>query len=250
MNPIAYHSNLFALGTLSGSHDSVTNPVRRIADGSINLPYTLASGATPTGQVLVVLSSAQLPEALAVPYAPSSISGFRFILESGPAAVGPWSTVLDATIAADTDRFVEEFTTSAQLAWRLTVSGMPGMAQFRPHEVMLSFKAEFPRPVQLGVARARVRQYTRLPIPGGQPFVKRDGPPLRRTRYVVVAVSGAEVQVLEDLVDALEGGQAFYFVDDLAHEYFAEMPEPEVPFDDSSGIYTVNPFILEVRADQ
>jgi hypothetical protein len=249
VKPIAYHSNLFALGTLSGTYDSVTNPVRRIADGSINLPYTLASGATPTGQVLVTLTSAQLPEALAVPYSPATMSGLRFILESGPAAGGPWTTVLDVT-QGDVDRFVEEFTTSGQVAWRLTVSGTPGLPSFRPHEVMLAFKVEFPRTPQVGVARTRVRQYTRLPIPGGQPFVKRDGPRLRRTRYVCVAVSGSEVASMEELADALEGGQAFYFVDDLAQEYFAEMPEAEINFEDAAGVYTIQPVVLEVRADQ
>jgi hypothetical protein len=94
-----------------------------------------------------------------------------------------------------------------------------------------------------------VRQFTRIPVPGGQPFVKRNGPGLRRTLCTFTLVSGVEVTEAEAFVDAVEGGQAFTLVDDRSETYWAELMEGDVPFRDNAGIFAVSLTFQEISAE-
>lgn len=247
--PIVYYDNLFSEGTLSGSNSTASNPVRQVADGSINLDYQVTSGVTPSGEFQVTLGAARAPEALVLARG-EVLSGMRFILESEDADGSNNATVLDFTLQADTDRFASGISgATARRVWRLTISGLSGQAQAQAHEIMLAEQLTLSRSPLLGVDRTRVRQFTRIPVPGGQPFVKRDGPRLRRTAYQFILSSGSQVTDVEDFVDAVEGGQAFFLSDDLGQQYFAELLGSDVQFDDQAGEYGVSLAFLEVRAD-
>ncbi len=247
--PILYYSNLFGQGTLSGSNASTTNPVLRVSDGSVGLDYTPTSGATPSGLVQVTLSVAASPDALVMPSG-NALSGTRFILESEDVGGGNNATVLDFTLAADAGAFVQDLgVPTARRVWRLTVSGLAAQAQMTAREFMLAEKLTLPRSPSVGVGRVRVRQFGRMPIVGGEPFVIRNGPPLRRTQYDVVAISGAEVSGLEAFVDAVDGGEFFYLIDDRSESYFAELLNGEVPFSDEAGVFQLNWTFQEIRAD-
>jgi hypothetical protein len=110
----------------------------------------------------------------------------------------------------------------------------------------LSNKFQFPRSPEVGVNRVKVRQFSRIHIPGGQPFVKKDGPVLKRTGYQLVAISGAEVDSINTWIDGVAGGESFYFKDDLASEYWAEVPEPPFPFQDEAGVDRLSVTVQEV----
>lgn len=251
--PTIYYGNLFSLGVLSGTEDTADNPVRRIADGSVNLRYTLTStvASRASGEVEVTLTTAAAPDALVL-VSGGTVSGHRWILESEDVGGGNNATILDFTISAQVDRFVREISgATARRVWRLTVSGVSGVTTNQePYEIQLGTKHQLPRSPEVGVARERVRQFTRVPIPGGQPFVKRDGPRLRRTTYRLVVLSGSEVTAAEDFVDAVQGGQAFTIVDDQAAQYYAELLRQDIPFPDEAGVYRMEFMFQETRADQ
>ena len=59
--PVVFFDNLLLSGTLTGSNESTTNEVRKVADGSINLPYVVSevSGGILSGQVTVVLATSR-----------------------------------------------------------------------------------------------------------------------------------------------------------------------------------------------
>lgn len=239
MRPITYYGNLFSLGTLSGSNSTSSNSVARIADGSISLDYQLTSGLTPSGDIQVTLSTAQTASALTVPSG-LAVSGHRFILESEDVGGGNNATILDFTLSSTSGTFVREFSgATARKVWRLTVSGTLSGSQFTTREVTLSDKLQFPRSPAVGVPRSSVRQFSRINIPGGQPFVKRDGPKLKRTAYTFVVLSGAERDSIDTWIEGIEGGEAFYFIDDEAGEYWAEVPDPPIPFQDEAGVHNL-----------
>lgn len=248
--PVIYYDNLFSIGTLSGEHSTTDNPVRQVGDGSINLDYQVTSGTTPTGFFQVTLPTAQAPDALVFARA-ELVSGHRIILESEDVGGGNNATILDFTLTSGVDRLVSGITgATARRVWRLTISGVQaGLSQAQVHEAMLATKLELPRSPIVGVERARMRQFTRVPVPGGQPFVKRDGPRLRRTGYTFALTSGTQVSDVETFVDAVDGGQAFFLVDDLQQSYFAELLGTDVGFDDQAGEFGLQLTFLEVRAD-
>lgn len=252
--PTVYYGNLMLSGTLSGSNNTTTNPARRVADGSINLSYTATrdvSASLHSGQVQVVLTSAQVPDALSIPLM-SVPSGFTLELQSAPSEFASGTTVLSTTFTdAETTRYKSDLPsgTSAALVWRVVLSGVSGLVAAKVNEVQLATKQAYPRNVEVGVQRQHVRQFTRIPVPGGQPFVKRDGPKLRRFTYKFYTIDSAEVGNFRDLVHALEGGDAFTFSDDLGDWYWAEMPDPVVPEDDQAGVASWSVVVQEVRVD-
>lgn len=248
MRPIAYHSNLFSSpGTLSGTHDASDNPAERVADGSVNLAYNASTVAVTSGIVQVTLTTAARPDALVLARA-GAISGARFILESEDVGGGNNATELDFTPASNTVPVVQTISGgTARQVWRLTVSG--GAPPVQLHEAQLATQYQLPRSPDLLVRRTKVRQFTRIAVAGGQPFVKRNGPGLRRTLCTFVLISGAEVTAAEAFVDAVEGGQAFTLVDDRAETYWAELLEAAVPFDDTAGVFTVSLTFQEISAE-
>jgi len=247
MIPIIYWGNFFAEGALSGSTSTDANPGRRVGDGSINLPYEATSGSPPSGVIQVTLSEAKAPDAFVLVLGDVT-SGTRFTLESEDLGGGNNATILDFTLTADTDRFVQTITgATARAVWRLTVVSGAAQASFR--ELQLASAQQLPRSPEVGIDRTRVRQFTRIPIPGGQPFVKREGPRLRRTLYSFVAISGLEVSGLERFADGVEGGDAFTLVDDLAAQYWSELVESDVGFPDQAGVFTMQLGFQEIAVE-
>lgn len=252
--PAVYYGNLLLSGTLSGSNNTTTNPARRVADGSVNLSYTMTrdvSASLNSGQVQVVLTSAQVPDALSIPRM-SVPSGFTLELQSAPSEFASGTVVLSKAFSgAEATSYRADLPggTSSALVWRVILSGASGLVSPKVHEVQLATKQDFPRAVEVGVQRQHVRQFTRIPVPGGQPFVKRDGPKLRRYQYRFRTISSQEASDFRDLVQALEGGDAFTFVDDLGDAYWAEMPEATVPEDDEGGVSTWSVVAQEIKVD-
>ena len=246
--PIVYHSNLFSSpGTLSGTHDANDNLVGRVADGSVNLAYDASTVAITSGVMQVILTTAARPDALVLARA-GAISGARFILESEDVGGGNNATELDFVPANNTVPLVQTISGgTARQVWRLTVSG--GTPPVQLYEAQLATQYQVPRSPELQVTRTRVRQFTRVPVAGGQPFVKRNGPGLRRTLCTFVLISGTEVTEAEAFVDAVEGGQAFTLVDDRAETYWAELLESDVAFNDNAGIFTVSLTFQEISAE-
>ena len=115
------------------------------------------------------------------------------------------------------------------------------------NELMLAKRLVLPRTPEVGVTRDRVRQFKRIDVPNGQAFVKKLGPMLRRTSYSCVAVSGAERDAVNAFVDAVDGGQPFYFTDDLGDTYWAEIPEPVVTTSDEAGIDNMQITFQEIK---
>lgn len=252
MLPTIYHSNLYALGTLSGALDTDLNPVERVADGSVNLSYEAATSAVASGEIQVTLVTAARPNALTLPRVdPGSAASVRFILESEDVGGGNNATELDFVVSDFSAPTVQAIGAgTARRVWRLTVSGAAGFGPVDVYEAQLATKYEFPRRPIVPVDRARVRQHTRFSIAGGQPFVKRDGPTLRRTLYTTMLTSGSQISGAEAFVDAVDGGQSFTLVDDRAETYWAEMLGSEIPFQDEAGVYTWSPLFQEVNAEQ
>lgn len=251
MRPSIYYGNLFAEGTLSGGQDTTTNPVRRVADGSVNLDYSIMSGgAVTSGWVAVAMGSGVVPDALVFPKC-SIVSGHMFSLESEDLDQSNRTTVLSYTASGTLDRLVLHLSggETPRRVWRLWVSGVSGLDAMTAREVQLATRLQFPRSVEVGVGRTLVRQFTRLPIPGGQPYTKRDGPALRRTRWTFSIISGSEVSGMQTWVRAVEGGSSFTVTDDLGDTYWSELLGPDQPFSDRAGVYGVDMTIQEVRAD-
>lgn len=245
--PIVYHSNAFSLGVLSGTHNADDNPVSRVADGSVNLAYDVSTLAVTSGIVQVTLTTAARPDALVLTRG-AAISGARFVLESEDVGGGNNATELDFTPSGNTVPLVQTISGgTARRVWRLTVSG--GTPPVQLHEVQLATAYQLPRSPQVQVTRTKVRQFTRIPIAGGQPFVKHDGPNLRRTLCTFILISGTEVTEAEAFVNAVEGGQAFTLVDDRAETYWAELLGADVPFQDEAGVFTWSPLFQEVSAE-
>lgn len=248
--PIVYHSNLFSLGTLSGSHDTLTNPVRRAADGSVNLAYKAFSGGEDyIGAIQVTLPAVDRPSGLVLVRA-TMTSGVRFILESEEIGGGKNSTELDFTLSGEALPIYRALSGSSpeRKVWRLTISGISGQDALKLYEAQLATEYQLPRSPEVRVERVRVRQFTRIPVPGGQPFVKRDGASLRQTVATYALLSGSQISGAEAFVDVVEGGEAFTLVDDRAETYWAELlGSPR--FEDTAGVFMVSLGFLEISAE-
>jgi len=232
-------------GTLSGTNASTTNPVRQVADGSINLGYVV----TPTGQsltsgsVYVTLASAQTLSGLSIPKGLIP-SGYTLKLQSMSNAVteAGLTTHYTLVVSAETEFVLTTVSgASPALVWRVMLSGVSGLAPARTHEIQL-FTSQFQfGDVQVGIDRGHVRQFSRIGIPGGQPFVRREGPKLERSPYSFVSITSAQLAAggpglsefvtdgdgLVAFIDAIDGGDAFTLTDDLGRSYWAELLDPE-----------------------
>lgn len=249
MVPKFYYNDRFRLGTLSGSNATGLNPVERVSDGFMGMAYAATSGVTPSGIVQVTLTEADVPHSLVIAKA-SMLSGYRLILESEDVGGGNNAVRVDETVPVVTGITSVVYAISggsaARRVWRLTMSGVSGQSPLQLYEGMLADLQDMPRSNSVGVTRTRVRQFTRTPVPGGQAFVVRDGPRLRRTRYSFVVVSGSEVTGLEQFVDGIDGGEAFFHIDDRGAQYMAELLTPDQVFDDSAGTFSVDMTVQEV----
>ena len=242
-------------GVLSGSLQSTDNPVRKVADGSVNLGYTVSEdidATTHSGSITLTLTVADQPVAFALPRCDLA-SGTTLLLQSmDDLAETNLATIVSATTTSGVEFFKEEITPGTDRAvWRLIISGASGLEPAKIHEAQLALtRMQFGRAHQMGVDRTRVRQYTRIPVPGGQPFVKRDGPRLRKTGYSFTLISGAENQPVRDFVDAVEGGEAFTIQDDLGACYWAELLGAEVPERDDAGVSSWGLVFQEIRVQE
>jgi hypothetical protein len=253
MRPIFYYNDRFRLGTLSGSNVMVVNPVERVADGFVGLSYTMTSGTLPTasGSVQVTLAVDDVPHSLVIAKA-TTLSGYRIILESEDVGGGGNAVRVDEAVTSAATSVVYAISGdagSARRVWRLTLSGDTAGGQAHIYEAMLADRQLMPRSNEVGVERSRVRQYTRMVVPGGQPFVVRDGPRIRSTRYSFTVLSGSEVAGLEAFVDGIEGGEAFFHVDDRGEQYMAELPNPSQVFSDAAGVLSIDMLVREVAVN-
>jgi hypothetical protein len=114
------------------------------------------------------------------------------------------------------------------------------------HELMVGDRTPFPRSPSVGVARARVWQRTRLPIPGGSAFTVRQGDDLRAPTYIFVATEAETVTGIEAFLRTNDTGEPFMFLDDRGALYWAEMLGTETVFDDQGGVYTYRVSIREI----
>lgn len=250
--PILYHGNLLLSGSVSGTQDSSSNPVRKVRDGSVNLPYTVTADVAgiQSGSVTLQLTVAASPDAFVLPRC-DLLSGHTITLESmDDLAETNLATVHTVTLTSATEFYLQELASpTARKVWRLEISGATALAaQGKVHEFQLADKYQLPRSPEVNVARTRVRQFTRLPIPGGQPFVKRDGPRLRQNGYSLVILSGSEVDTLRNFVDTVEGGQAFTMTDDLQESYWAELLSANLEEEDEAGVSRVTLQFQEIKA--
>jgi len=246
--PVFYHSNLFALGTLTGTASGTFNPLRRIADGDIGLPYNFTTGDPPIGSAELTLSGAALPVAL-VMVRMEQVSGYRLILESEDVGGGNNVTVIDDTLSDVFSAVYPISGSSARRVWRLTLSGVSGLAVARVYESMLASTYTFPRPVEVGVSRTRIRQCNRIDIPGGQPFTQQMGPMLRQNDYSFFAISGSEIDALEEFILAIDDGGSVYHEDDLGAAFWAEVFAKDLQLDDQAGVFGVQMTAREVRVN-
>lgn len=252
--PIFYHGNYLLSGTVTGSNDSAANPVRKVHDGSINLPYVFSVDVDPTtqsGQVTVDLTTRELPAALSLPKC-ALLSGHTVKLQSMTNTAGDGTVdVITSGLTAPQNFLLAELpVASGNFVWRVVISGASGLVTPKVNEVQLaSTKTQLPRSPEVAVSREHVRQFTRMPVPGGQPFVKRDGPMLRLVRYQFRSVQGTETNALRSFVQDIEGGSAFTMTSDLEESYWAELLAPTVPEEDEAGVsqWTLTP--QEIKVD-
>lgn len=249
--PIFYHNDRFRLGVLSGSASGEDNLPGRIADGDISLAYNFVSGASPSGEVTVTLSGAAfLPSALVLAKV-TNVSGYTLTLESEDVGGGNNATAVSAQLG---DIVSGVFVPSgagavAREVWRLTLTGAGGLPTAKVFEAMLADSFEFVRSVEVGVPRTRVRQRSRIDVPGGQPFTQRQGPTLKRTAYTYVTISSGEIADVESFIDSIDGGESFFHTDDRGESYWAELLNKDQGFDDQAGVFTVAMNVGEIRTD-
>lgn len=255
MIPKFYHSDRLRLGTLSGQFSSVTNPVRRIADGSITLSYIATSGATPTGtfetRITSGQGSAENPTHFVIARGTPSVSGYRVIVTSEDLDGTNSATRLDVTLTSGVTYTVQALSGGvARRVWRVLLSGTGStIPPLRLFEAMLADEYQPARQHQVGVRRQRVRQFTRIELPGTQAFVKRDGPRLLATSYALILVSGSEIDGLHTFLDAIEGGEPVFHTDDLGQNYFAEVMGTGPEEEDEAGVYSLDLQVQEIGVD-
>lgn len=253
MRPKFYHNDRLRLGTISGQYNSLTNPVRRVADGSITVFYLATSGTTPTGVFETRIASGfadpQNPTHFVIPRALPTLSGYRLIVHSEDLDGANQAVRLDITTTSGEHGVFTLSGGAARRVWRITISGTASMIPLQLFEAMLADEYETARPPIVGVQRIRSRQFTRIPILGSQAFVKRGGPRLRRTQYSIPLISGIEIDGLRTFIDSIEGGNPFFLIDDLGDAYFAELLGEGAGEDDEAGVYAVTMAVQEIRVD-
>lgn len=249
MIPRFYYNDRFRLGVLSGSESTTLNPVRRVADGSITLPYAATSGVTPSGIVLVTLASADDPTHFIVARA-SILSGYTFKLEKEDVGGGNNETVLNETLTSGINAILTiSGSATKRKVWRLTVMAASGATPIKIFEMGLMDKELMPRSNEVGVTRTDMLQFTRTEIPGSEPFTVGDGPSRIRTNYSFVVISGAEVTGVRNFILGVSRGEHFMHTDDLGRSYWSEMPGKDVPMNDEAGLYRWSVTVQEVATD-
>ncbi len=251
MKPKFYVNDRLRKGTLSGSEDDSRNPEERLADGSITLGYTATTGTTPSGEYQVAISGeAFAPEALVIARA-DALSGTTFQVISETLAGASTLVVASGDVTGSPSNFVLAIPSGAtpREVWRVQVTGPTSGTQVTIYESMLADLVELDRLPQVGISRVRIRQFTRTAIPGGQPFVKRDGPNLRRTGYSYILTSGTEIEEMRGLITALAGGEFFFHVDDLGAQYWAEVMGDGLDEADEAGVSSAGLTVQEVASD-
>lgn len=250
MVPTFYHTNLFALGSLSGSTSGLTNPPERIADGDIGLVYVFTTGDPSVGVVQLTLSAAQLPDALVLARVEQT-SGFQLTLESEDVGGANNVLVLNELLDETTHYVFPISGSSARQVWRLTLSAtVTGLAPAKIFEAVLADIYQLPRPNEVGVRRSRVRQVNRIDIPGGQPFTQKMGPVLQENVYSCVLLdgtSGEEVAVYEEFVNAIDNGGSIWHIDDRGVEFWAEVIARDSQ--DEAGVFSLDIGVREVRVN-
>jgi hypothetical protein len=264
--PIVYHGNVLASGSF-GVKGQLTNtefdpidpenPVARVIDGSVLLKHT-PSGELYAGDVLraityqVVATADHSPDTL-IFYGTASSDANSYVLGQSTDFIGTGSyTNWSGNIGPVSGLLIQSFTNPAQtskLYWRFGSVGLAAWEVMVPREMWIATSWTMPRSPSVGIDRTRVRQFTRLDIPNGQPFVKRRGALLRQTTYNSVMVSGTEINAFNAMLSDIEGGEIFPFTDDLGDSYLAELVGPAIVEQDEAGIYTVGMTFREVEPE-
>lgn len=251
--PVIYYGNALLSGTLSGTNDTAATPLRRVRDGSITLPYPLAvSGAGARTEAVTLTSvSAIQPDTLVIPKCSLSSGAVLRVYMASAAGGADVNYLVSATLPADTTSYMVDLgATSGNKHWTvdITVGAAQPLVQ-TVNEIALARKYTLPRSPSVDVRRTRVRQFERTPLPGDQPFTRRQGPVLRRVEYDFIVVSGAELNKLNTLAAGLEGGSAFNFTDDIAETYWAELVQGDITQGDTAGVYGVSLAFQEIGVE-
>lgn len=250
--PIVYYGNFLLSGTLSGTNTQTTSgtgQVRRVADYDLSLPYKVVSGnpeGIVEGHVDVTLPSTAVQPDAFIMVSGTSLSGFQAVVASEDGG-GSNRNVYDTRTLSGTSPYVVEFAASGNTHFRYELSGTTsGLGNPTLHELVFATKYQLPRSPSVGVDRTRVRRFDRLDIPGGAPFTFRQGGSLRRRAYTFILTSGQE-DGLESFVQAVDGGEPFWLVDDDGDSYWAELLGSDLALADDAGVFTVSLVFQEVR---
>lgn len=249
--PRIYYHNLFPLGVMSGTNTDEAFPVRRVADADLTLPWPVISGTeagTIEAEARTTLASGETREAFVLVKG-EGLSGFVFRVISEDVGGGNSAQHAEATAAGDTPFvLILSGVSTPRRVWRVTISGVTsGLATPTISEMMLASILDFPRRPIVGVQRVTVHQTGRVEIPGGAPFRIRFGQELKRTTYQLVAEEDRFLlSGFQTFLETNDGGEPFWFVDDLGDSYWAECPGTEYEFDDQAGVYTLGLTVQQV----
>lgn len=252
--PKIYYNNRFAAAdVLSGSEASDGNPVRRVADGDLSLKYYLfdSPGDPVSGTVHATMAAATLPTYFVQARA-TAVSGYTIKVFSSDYGGGNQAQHLETTLSGD-DSFVEVLSgadTARRCWWVEYSTEVSGLGACNLYEVMLADQLELPRSPEVGVTRTTVQNYQQMAIPGAASFKLRLGEDYRKVGYSLYLVSGTEVDDVETFLQTNDGGEPFWFVNDLGSEYWAELQGPAHEFDDQAGVYGYGLVINEVPLEQ
>ncbi len=247
--PRIHYHNLFPLGVMSGSNTDEAYPVRRVADADLTLPWPIVSGV-PTGVVEgafeTTLASGATRDVFVLAKG-TGLSGFTFRVYSEDFGGGNNAQHAEATAVANTPFvLVLSGASTPRRVWRVTISGATsGIGVPIIYEAMLATILDFPRRPLIGVARTTVHQVSRIEIPGAAPFRFRLGDELKRTVYQMT-VEETALSGYQTFLDVNDGGEPFWFHDDLGNAYWAECPGAEYEFDDQAGVYAYEKTIQQV----
>lgn len=255
MKPILYYNNAFARAeVLSGTQTDSANPVRRVGDSDLTLKHYLFSsgvvGDPGSGIVHATLAAAETRTHFVQPRA-TAVSGFTVKVYSSD--VGGGNTVQHMeNVLASSDSFVQVLSgvgTARRCWWVEYGTAAGGLGAANLYEVMLADKLEMPRSALIGTARAIQQNYQKMPVPGSASFKLRLGDDYRRVAYQFTVTSG-EVVSIQTFLGINDGGEPFWFTDDLGSSYWAEMAAAQQDFDDQAGLYNYTMAVNEVPLEQ
>lgn len=254
MIPRIYHNNRFASAeTLSGSESSASNPVRRVGDGDRTLKYYLfgTPGTPVSGEVHATMAAATLPTHFVQARA-TAVSGYTVKVFSSDVGGGNQAQHMETVLSGD-DSFVETLSgasTPRRCWWVEYSTTVSGLGECNLYELMLADSYELPRSPEIGVGRTIVQNYQQMDVPGAASFKLRMGEDYRSVAYSMYLVSGSEVSNMESFLRTNDGGEPFWFVDDLGEGYWAELQAPTHGFNDQAGVYTFSLAINEIPLEQ